>query len=46
MGVTPRITPDGLVVMEIDTERSEVGPEAEGTPDLLTQRDRSFVRHG
>ncbi len=27
LGVTPRISPDGLVVMEIDTERSEVSDE-------------------
>ncbi|MGC4003613.1 MAG: secretin N-terminal domain-containing protein [Pirellulales bacterium] len=32
LGVTPRISPDGLVVMEIDAERSEVGPESEGVP--------------
>lgn len=32
MGVTPRISPEGLVVMEIDAEKSEVGPEAEGIP--------------
>jgi type II secretion system protein D len=32
LGVTPRISPDGLVVMAIDTEKSEVGPEAEGIP--------------
>ena len=32
LGVTPRISPDGLVVMEIDVEKSEVGPESEGIP--------------
>ncbi len=32
LGVTPRISPDGLVVMAIDAEKSEVGPEAEGIP--------------
>jgi len=32
LGVTPRISPDGLVVMEIDTEKSALGPEAEGVP--------------
>ncbi|NQT38519.1 MAG: hypothetical protein HQ581_13570 [Planctomycetes bacterium] len=32
LGVTPRISPDGLVVMEIDTEKSEVGSELEGIP--------------
>jgi len=32
LGVTPRISPDGLVVMEIDANQSDVGPEAEGIP--------------
>jgi type II secretion system protein D len=32
LGVTPRISPDGMVVMEIDAEKSEVAPEAEGIP--------------
>ncbi len=32
LGVTPRISPEGLVVMEIDAEKSAVGPEAEGIP--------------
>lgn len=32
LGVTPRISPDGLVVMQIDAERSELGPEATGIP--------------
>src|SRR5690606_13272788 len=32
MQVRPRISPDGLVVMEITTEKSAVGPEAEGIP--------------
>ncbi len=32
LGVTPRISPEGMVVMEIDAERSEVGPESEGIP--------------
>jgi len=32
LGVTPRISPTGMVVMEIDAERSEVGPEQEGIP--------------
>ena len=32
LGVTPRISPDGLVVMEIDAVKSEVGPEEEGIP--------------
>jgi hypothetical protein len=32
LGVVPRITPDGLVVMEIRATKSEMGSEAEGTP--------------
>ncbi|MGL4944073.1 MAG: secretin N-terminal domain-containing protein [Thermoguttaceae bacterium] len=31
LDVTPRITPDGMVVMDIYAERSRFGPEAEGT---------------
>ncbi|MCA9169188.1 MAG: hypothetical protein KDB23_16045, partial [Planctomycetales bacterium] len=30
--VVPRISPDGLVVMEIDAEKSELGPANEGIP--------------
>ena len=32
LGVTPRISPDGTVVMEIDAEKSDLGPEQEGIP--------------
>lgn len=32
LGVTPRISPEGNVVMEIDAEKSAVGPENEGIP--------------
>ena len=32
LGVTPRISPEGHVVMEVDAEKSEVGPEREGIP--------------
>jgi len=32
LGVTPRISPEGMVVMEIDAEKSDVGPESEGVP--------------
>jgi general secretion pathway protein D len=32
LAVTPRISPEGIVVMEIDAEKSDVGPEAEGVP--------------
>ncbi|MCU0960504.1 MAG: hypothetical protein MUF48_10415 [Pirellulaceae bacterium] len=36
LGVTPRISPDGNVVMEIDAEKSKVGPEDEGIPVALS----------
>lgn len=32
LGVTPRISPDGMVVMEIDAEKSKVNPVEEGIP--------------
>jgi len=32
LGVTPRISPTGMVVMEIDAERSELARESEGIP--------------
>lgn len=32
LGVTPRISPDGMVVMEIDAEKSRVGDETSGIP--------------
>lgn len=32
LGVTPRISPDNLVVMEVDAQKSALGPEAEGIP--------------
>ncbi len=32
LGVTPRISPEGMVVMEIDAEKSSLGPDAEGIP--------------
>jgi hypothetical protein len=32
LGVTPRVSPEGTVVMEVDAENSAVGPEATGTP--------------
>lgn len=35
--VTPRISPDKLVVMEIDATKSEVGPESEGIPVSVSQ---------
>ncbi len=32
IGVTPRISPENNVVMEIDAEKSKLGPESEGIP--------------
>jgi type II secretory pathway component GspD/PulD (secretin) len=32
LGVTPRTSPDGLIVMEINAEKSELGPESTGVP--------------
>ena len=37
IGVTPRISPEGNVVMEIDAEKSKLGPEAEGIPIFISQ---------
>jgi type II secretion system protein D len=39
LGVTPRISPDGTVVMEIDAERSELGPESEGIPVSIIENN-------
>ena len=36
LGVRPRVSPDGLVVMDIDVENSKLGPEAEGIPIQIT----------
>jgi type II secretory pathway component GspD/PulD (secretin) len=43
LGVTPRISPEGNVVMEIDAEKSEVGPESEGIP-ISISNDGSVIR--
>lgn len=43
LGVTPRISPDGHVVMEIDAEKSEVGPERDGIP-ISVSSDGSVIR--
>jgi len=32
LGVTPRVSPDGTVVMEVDAEKSALGPIADGIP--------------
>ena len=43
LGVTPRISPDGNVVMEIDAEKSEVGPESDGIP-VSVSVDGTLIR--
>ena len=43
IGVTPRIGPDGRVVMEIDAEKSAIGPEEEGIP-VAVSVDGTVVR--
>jgi type II secretory pathway component GspD/PulD (secretin) len=43
IGVTPRISPEGNVVMEIDAEKSKLGPEAEGIPIFIPRRERHPV---
>jgi len=43
LGVTPRVSPDGNVVMEIDAEKSKVGPEEEGIP-VAVSMDGTIIR--
>ncbi len=43
LGVTPRIGPDGTVVMEIDAEKSKLGEEAEGIP-VAVSADGTVIR--
>jgi type II secretory pathway component GspD/PulD (secretin) len=43
LGVTPRISPDGTVVMEIDAEKSALGPEQEGIP-ITVSLDGTIIR--
>lgn len=43
LGVTPRISPEGMVVMEIDAEKSEVGDERDGIP-ISVSNDGSVIR--
>lgn len=43
MGVTPRISPDGMVVMEVDAEKSQLGPENEGIP-VSVSSDGTVIR--
>jgi hypothetical protein len=37
LGVTPRTSPDGLIVMEINAEKSELGPIDQGIPISINQ---------
>jgi hypothetical protein len=41
--VTPRVSADGTIVMQINVVRSSLRPESEGTP-LLTQDDKVVAR--
>jgi type II secretion system protein D len=41
--VQPRVSPDGMVVMAIQAEKSEVGPESEGIP-VTTSETGEVVR--
>jgi type II secretory pathway component GspD/PulD (secretin) len=43
LGVTPRINPEGMVVMEIDAEKSKLDEESEGIP-ILFGPDGTVVR--
>ncbi len=43
LGVTPRISPDGTVVMEVDAEKSTVGPEEQGIP-IASTLDGTIIR--
>ena len=36
LAITPRISPDGMVVMEVNAQRSEPGPESEGIPIFVS----------
>ncbi len=46
LGVTPRISPDGLVVMEIDAENSKARPPRARHPDLDQCQRRSAAPTG
>ena len=43
LGVTPRISPDGMVVMEVDAEKSDVGSEIDGIP-VSVSADGEVIR--
>ncbi len=43
IGVTPRVSPDNMVVMEIDAEKSKLGDEADGIP-VAVSIDGTVIR--
>ncbi len=43
LGVTPRVSPDNMVVMEIDAEKSKVGKEQDGIP-VAVSVDGTVIR--
>jgi type II secretory pathway component GspD/PulD (secretin) len=43
LGVTPRVSPDNTVVMEIDAERSKLGEEIDGVP-VAVSIDGTVIR--
>ena len=43
LGVTPRISPDGTVVMEVDAEKSQLGTEIDGIP-ITVSNDGTIIR--
>ncbi len=43
LGVTPRVSPDNTVVMEIDAEKSKLGDEADGIP-VAVSIDGTVIR--
>ena len=43
LGVTPRVSPDNMVVMEIDAEKSKVGNEQDGIP-VAVSVDGTVIR--
>jgi len=44
LGVTPRISPDGLVVMQIDAEKSELESETTGIPIFVSTTGQVSAR--
>jgi len=43
LGVTPRTSPDGLIVMEINAEKSELSPENQGIP-IFVSNEGQIIR--